>query len=400
MNILHQDQVRSCTSCQVCGAVCPVKAIHFSLDGDGFIRPEIDNSRCVDCGACVGVCVKYDDSIKFTTKEKLEEYKLYASYSLDRDVRSSTTSGGIADILSHYLFNQGYKVIGVAYDSQLNVACHKVAKDEVDLSSFRGSKYIQPYSQDAFQTMIKECRTEKYAVFALPCQVYSISRYLSRIGKRDQCILVDLYCHGCPSFYVWEKTSRYIRRKTSQDQFDTVLWRSKMKGWGSFVLEVKKGGRRIYNSTPLRNAFFDLFFSNQLLNDSCRDCSIRGTLEYTDIRLGDFWGPSFRKDMNGISAVSVVSNKGASVFGEIKDILFTREYDYSTFLPYQSWGRQYDVDPDLRRALLDALKDNRISLQETVDLLPSHRSVRWRLKSLIKQVFFYLPTKITVFARH
>lgn len=391
MNILDNSAIRSCTSCQMCGAVCNSLAISIRLDEDGFYRPYVDANKCTDCGLCTKVCPKFDDNIQMTSASGLNDSKLYAASAKSDEVVRNTTSGGIADLLARQLFVEGYKVIGVVYDKEQNNAVHQVVETESDIKLFRGSKYIQPYSADAFRTLVKKCRNEKFAVFGLPCQIYAISKYLDRIKMRDNCILIDLYCHGCPSMKVWEKVSDDIKRKTSVTSFDDVLWRSKLRGWGTFVLEVQKDGKRIYNSTPMHNEFFDLFFSNQVLNKSCNTCKLRGTLEYTDIRLGDFWGPDFRKTLRGMSGVSVATEGGQTLFCKIAHLLELQEMPVNSFFPYQSWNHEYNVDTNLRTKLMEKLKEEKAIAKDIVNLLPSHHSASYKVKTCIKQLFFYLP---------
>lgn len=399
MNILDNSAIRSCTSCQMCSAVCNSKAISIHQDEDGFYRPLVDDDKCTDCGLCTKVCPKFDTDIQMTSTEALDDIKLYAASAKSDEVVRNTTSGGIADLLARQLFADGFKVIGVVYDKEQNTAVHQVAETENDLNLFRGSKYIQPYSADAFRTLVKNCRNEKFAVFGLPCQIYAISKFLERIKKRDNCILVDLYCHGCPSMKVWEKVSDDIKRKIGVSSFDNVLWRSKLRGWGTFVLEAQKDGKRIYNSTPMHNEFFDLFFCNQVLNDSCNTCKLRGTLEYTDIRLGDFWGPDFRKTLRGMSGVSVTTERGRALFDKITHLLEMREMPASSFFPYQSWEHEYKVNANLRSKLMERLKDETATAKDAANVLPSHHSAYYKVKTCIKQLFTYLPKELATIIR-
>ncbi len=45
-----------CISCGLCEAVCPAKAIKFSVGPDGRRYPGIDYGRCIFCGYCVDAC--------------------------------------------------------------------------------------------------------------------------------------------------------------------------------------------------------------------------------------------------------------------------------------------------------------------------------------------------------
>lgn len=119
MNINDLSQLRPCTSCQMCGAVCPVAAITIQLNENGFYRPVVDDRKCIDCGLCVKSCYKFDDEIKITSDLGTKE--IYAAWAKDNKTVESTTSGGIADLLARELIAQGYKCIGVIYDSEKTV---------------------------------------------------------------------------------------------------------------------------------------------------------------------------------------------------------------------------------------------------------------------------------------
>ena len=79
MNILHESAINECTSCQMCGAVCRANAITIHLNNDGFYRPSIDNDKCTDCGQCINVCHKFDNSIQKTSNDKLDQCLLFAA---------------------------------------------------------------------------------------------------------------------------------------------------------------------------------------------------------------------------------------------------------------------------------------------------------------------------------
>jgi len=394
MNILDKSAICSCTSCQMCGAVCAMKAITISLDKEGFYRPSLDENLCVDCGLCVKVCNKFDNNINLTDETQLQLTKLFAASAKSDVIVRKTTSGGIADLLAKHLIDEGYKVIGVVYDSKQNNTVHKVATTADDTDAFRGSKYIQSYSMDAFRELVKGVHHEKYAVFGLPCQIYAMSRYLDVIKKRENCILIDLYCHGCPSMHVWTKVSEDLRAKMQTSTFKNAIWRSKYRGWGNFVLEVIGDNGKRFVSTPMHNEFFDLFFCNQVLNESCTYCKLRGTLAYTDIRLGDFWGKEFDKTFRGMSGVSLVTDRAKDVFSKISSNLDAIEKPYSSFLPYQSWSHVYKIDGRMRSNLFSLLADTNTSIKDCVRPLVARRSLKSKIILLVKQALIYMPNGI------
>lgn len=45
-----------CCGCNACGDVCAHDAITFKTDIEGFWYPEVDKSKCNNCGLCEKVC--------------------------------------------------------------------------------------------------------------------------------------------------------------------------------------------------------------------------------------------------------------------------------------------------------------------------------------------------------
>lgn len=389
MNILSSNSSHYCTSCQLCGAVCPSNAISIKLDNEGFYRPEVDNNLCVDCSLCVNTCYKYDRHVSITNNLDLKKTQLFSVYAKDCDLLSNTTSGGVADILAKELINQGYHVAGVVYDFTTNRAIHKIAVTVDETEGFRGSKYIQPYSFDALTTLLSNIKEQKYAFFGLPCHIYALSKYLQQHKLRDQCVLIDLFCHGCPSIHVWDKTVEMIKRKLNVDQFDKVNFRSKVYGWGRFAVEVNANAKS-YRSSPLHNEFYNMFFCNQLLNNSCIDCLLRSTLAYTDIRLGDFWGEKYKNNKKGVSGVSLVTPVGKLLFDDIKKQLEYESQNYDDFLPYQSWEHTYNIDVQVRKRLLSLLENSSTTAEFVSRAITRRKSLFARIKVLIKHLLFNL----------
>ena len=395
MNITNKSALRECTSCQMCAAVCSRDAITIRLNGDGFYRPYIDEDKCTDCSLCTKVCYKFDEDIKVTNAEALKNVKVYSAQHKSNELLEKVTSGGVADALAKELVRQGYTCIGVTYNDSEHRAEHSIAQSEEETDAFRGSKYIQSYSVDAFKRLVRGVRNEKYAVFGLPCHIYAVHNFLRMRNLRDKCVLIDLFCHGCPSMLVWSKYEQRIKRKVDGKKFDEVQFRSKVRGWGTFYVVVVVEGVKAFISNPKQDEFYSLFFSDHVLNDACSDCKLRSTMEYTDIRLGDFWGKRFLNDRKGVSAVAVTSERGEALFRIIEKQFEITESSMSEVVVKQSYGRSYSPDLGLRKQMLDALRDDNKSLADVVNLFYSKQGIAMKAKRLLKQINWYLPFDLT-----
>lgn len=155
MNINDTSAIRECTSCQMCAAVCSRDAISIHLNEDGFYRPYIDEDKCVDCGLCTKVCYKFDANVKVTSTEELGKVKVYSAQYKSDSILEKVTSGGVADALAKELVKQGFVCIGVTYNDDRHRAEHVIASTVGETDAFRGSKYIQSYSLDAFKSLVK-----------------------------------------------------------------------------------------------------------------------------------------------------------------------------------------------------------------------------------------------------
>ncbi len=170
-----------------------------------------------------------------------------------------------------------------------------------------------------------------------------------------------------------------------------------MRGWGNFYVEVVVEGKFqpvTYVSPRTDDPFYTMFFSDKILNDSCYSCKLRSTLEYTDIRLGDFWGNKFVSNHTGVSGVTVCSENGMKVFDSIKNKLNFEEQTFASFIPYQSYGKEYNCDKEIRDILLSQLADESIPLKTTVNTYKKSLPIKSRLVLEAKNIVKLLPNSL------
>ena len=198
---------------------------------------------------------------------------------------------------------------------------------------------------------------------------------------------------------VWNKYEKRIKEQVNGKRFDDVQFRSKARGWGAYHVEVGVDGKRAFLSTPKKDEFNLLFFSDYVLNDACNDCKLRSTMEYTDIRLGDFWGKKFLSDKKGVSAVAITSAKGREVFVAIKEDFITGDSTMKEVLVKQSYGKTYKVNQCVRKEMLDSLRDESKPLNDAVAIFERTQGWGYKVKKMIKRIDWYLPFDLTGFLK-
>ena len=89
---MFQIPVQNCCGCTACMNVCPKAAIDMKEDFEGFLYPELDRSKCINCGLCETVCpVENPPELSGTV------HKCVVARSTDPEVLGESTSGGFLD---------------------------------------------------------------------------------------------------------------------------------------------------------------------------------------------------------------------------------------------------------------------------------------------------------------
>jgi len=57
MNLTIDDIAKHhCSGCSACLNICPTGAITMKSNSEGYLFPEIDKSKCINCGLCSFKC--------------------------------------------------------------------------------------------------------------------------------------------------------------------------------------------------------------------------------------------------------------------------------------------------------------------------------------------------------
>ena len=390
MNI---SNIKDCFGCGVCATVCARHIIDIRLNSDGFYEPYItDAAKCTDCGLCTGVCSYSHGGLALTDAS----IKSYAAWSNDTQVRRKCSSGGVGFEVGRALIDKGYKVCGVRYNPDTNRAEHYIAATVEELIPSIGSKYIQSYTVDGFKAIN---RKEKYLVTGTPCQIDSFRRYIQKFRCEDNFVLMDFFCHGVPSMWLWRKYVAEVEKKIGKITY--ASWRNKFTGWHdswAMSMDGEKTGEKVdwhdsynmlirekkgfYNSRLSQgDPFYRLFLSDTCLGKACYDkCKFKYDHSSADIRIGDLWGKTYKDNEDGVSAAIAFTDKGNEVLHQCNCTLVEHPFEVVA----EGQMKTSPVKNRLYNHVSSALKDNRKNIVKIYGILQHYRKrQRWihRLKN-------------------
>lgn len=306
---------KDCCGCNACEQICPKKCITFKYDNEGFSYPEIDETSCVNCGACIKHCPILSDA------ERGENPDVYAAKLNDRATAFKSTSGGVFVPLAESILKKNGVVFGCAYDENL-VARHIAITDINDLIKLQCSKYVQSDTSGIYSQVKKALTEDRYVLFSgTGCQVAGLKTFLGK--DYPKLFTVDIVCHGVPSGKLFSRYLEYLGGKMG-GKITSYSFRSKeKKGWDLYYKVTTKTKSK--SGYGFFDPYYNAFLNCKIYRESCYSCKFANSTRPSEITLADFWGiekinPDFY-DKNGVSLVLVNNKKGTELWNEIVDCL-------------------------------------------------------------------------------
>ncbi len=306
-----------CCGCNVCGDVCPTRALSFFEDNEGFLYPQIDSSICIRCNLCSKVCpIIHCDEIRANN----ENPDCYEAVHKNIDVVFSSTTGGMFTAFAEIMYKENGYVGGAIHNDSFMVS-QFVSNNRDDLSKLRRSKDLQSDSR-GFYKKIKELleSNKDVLVCGLPCQIAALKKYLGK--EYEKLVTVDLVCLGVNSPKVWREYLNYVENQ-NQSKIVATENKSKEYGWRNLTQKfVFENGKEEFD-TVFTSPFTKGFVKTHLFcRPSCYDCKFKGFPRIADISIGDFWGiEQYDKSLDndlGTSLVLINSTKGENFFEKAK----------------------------------------------------------------------------------
>ncbi|NJP41555.1 4Fe-4S dicluster domain-containing protein [Oscillospiraceae bacterium HV4-5-C5C] len=279
---------KDCTACGACYNICAQQCIRMSSDDEGFLYPEIDTDKCVQCGLCEQVCpVINGKNERFGDKPAA-----YIAWSNNSKFLEESTSGGVFASIAAMLLQKNGFVYGAAYNKD-NVVEHIEISKLQDLKRLNRSKYVQSNTQKTYQSAALHLRNKEKVLYSgTPCQIYGLLSYLKlkRIST-ENLITMDVICHGTPSPKLLKEYIKW-QEKDKKSNVTSIAMREKRHPRRYFSVPVTKVNFGDGKSSELaaNMDYYGRFFLGEISSrPSCYSCSFKTIGRISDLTIGDCW---------------------------------------------------------------------------------------------------------------
>lgn len=353
------EKIESCFGCTACAIACPQNALEIKRDENGFIKPQLDLQRCVKCGICLRVC----PSVKADVVELKQGSCLVGHYT---GVSENSSSGGLAYSIAEEAISTGEKVCAVEYNKESSGAQHIVITTIDELSGVSGSKYLQSNPYKGMKSILSE---NKGVIFGTPCQIAGVRNILKLYKNKKRFLLVDIFCHGVPSEYLWLNHLEFLEKKYGIDKHENASFRQK----AAFSLKIDK-----YRRDAQVDPFYHMYLNKCVYAESCYQCPFRRK-SAADIRLGDYF---LEKD-NPQSVAIVLTEFGELCIGNLssKRKIIVRKALFSDIDNAQDADENMPI-PKSREKYLDLLRNGK----SPAEIMGYHRIFLQHIKGIIKRI--------------
>lgn len=317
-----------CCGCRACEQVCPTKAIIIQEDNEGFLRPHINENKCINCKLCEKHCDFNNEGQDLYSQPK----KGYAAVAKDKKILDSSTSGG-AFISICMAIEPEAIIYGCAYGDDLKV-CHVRTEGVKNAGIFQKSKYVQSDVLDTYSMAKKDLDEGKTVIYSgTPCQIAGLKSFLRK--NYERLYTIGLICHGIPSQKFFDSYINYLEKKNNM-KITRYSFRERKLVLGETVKGIAfgNGEKRKFRSWG-QDYFMNLYLKGKCYRADCYECVYANEqiLRPEDITIGDCWNiekqiPILNAD-KGVSTIIMNTKKAMSIVEPLGQYMDVYEVDVS-----------------------------------------------------------------------
>lgn len=327
-----------CCGCEACAQVCPKHCIQMREDCEGFLFPQTDVAKCLQCGKCLKVCPA------LSMLPKISPAECYAYRAKDVELLRRTSSGGFFTLAAERTLADGGVVFGAAFN-EVNEVIHRYIESSNEIDLLRRSKYVQSRVGSAYMACKAMLEAGRKVLFCgTPCQIKALNLFLGK--KYDNLTTIDFICHGVPSPGVFR---RYLSELADGKGYSTselhdINFRDKGLGFAYAFSFSFSFSFSFYRESPIENLFLKGFLNDLFLRRSCHNCRAKGFSSGADYTMCDFWTvnkflPGFAdKSVPGVNQVFVADDKLGLFAGD--SLLCVRKLDMTCRGLVQIWAKE------------------------------------------------------------
>jgi coenzyme F420 hydrogenase subunit beta len=326
MKFKRVDQVarwRLCMGCGACVYACSHKAICLIDIRDQGLRPQVNSSRCDNCGDCIKACPGIELSNPQLNENANSELKLawgpvleiWEGHASDPEIRYKASSGGLATALAHYCLEKencaGVLQTGCDPNNPLlNVPVF--SKTRESLLSCTGSRYSPAAPCEKFDWITEA--EGKSVLVGKPCDVAAIRK--SQLANRDLNeklgLTISIFCAGTPSTDGTYAVLDALGTKPN----DVEEFRYRGCGWPGMTSAKIKNSNGDERTMTYQQSWGTILCNHTQFR--CRICP-DSTGEFADISCGDPWYKEIDPVDKGQSLILVRTEKGRKILHKAID---------------------------------------------------------------------------------
>ena len=269
---------KNCTGCEACVNLCPRNAIKMQEDWRGFLFPNVDPSKCIDCGLCQKRCPSNKNKKEFIFPEA------GAYVDGNQHYLKNASSGGAFGVIARHVLSKGGVVYGAAMDD--NYRTNYMGIEAIgDLYKIQGSKYVQAHTGPIYKEVLKNLMNGRHVLFCgCPCQVAGLNSFLGQ--SFPNLITMDLICHGVPSQPYFIDYVNDLLHKQAKEGYTSFRFRCKTEDCNNNIHTPIKN--KIYVGYSNKDYYMTYFLWGKGFRDSCYQCKYAGGARPGDFTIGDY----------------------------------------------------------------------------------------------------------------